>query len=119
MPADIAAADMSGDGKLDRITASVDRGGSVAVLLNDGAGRFHRDQAYLSGATAPAVATADVKGDGLVDVLTANIGRRDLGVLLGLGGGRLGGARLIDGGDGPARKRRRDVRTQADLQGRR
>jgi hypothetical protein len=99
-PADIAAADLSGDGKLDLITASVDRGGSVAVLLNDGAGRFHRDQAYLSGATAPAVATADVNGDGLVDVLTANIGRRDLGVLLGLGGGRLGGARLIGGGDG-------------------
>lgn len=99
-PADVAAADLSGDGNLDLITASGDRGGSVTVLINDGVGRFRRDRAYPSGAIAPALAAVDVNGDGLVDVLTANLGRRDLGVLLGLGGGRLGAVHRTSGGDG-------------------
>jgi hypothetical protein len=99
-PADITAADLNGDGSVDLVTASGDRGGSVTVLLNDGAGRFHRDQSYTSGGIAPALATADVNGDGLLDVMTANLGRRDLGVLLGIGGGRLASVSRIGGGVG-------------------
>ncbi len=99
-PADVAAADLSGDGRLDLITSSGDRGGPVTVLINDGASGFRRDLAYPSGAIAPALAAVDVNRDGLVDVLTANLGRRDLGVLLGLGGGRLAAVQRISGGDG-------------------
>jgi hypothetical protein len=72
----------------------------VTVLINDGASGFRPGVAYPSGAIAPSLAAVDVTRDGLVDVLTANLGQRDLGVLLGLGGGRLGAVQRISGGDG-------------------
>lgn len=99
-PADIAAADLSGDGRQDLVTVSDNRRGSVTVLLNNGAGSFRRAGVYSSGATAPAVATTDVNHDGLIDILTANLGRQDLGVLLGIGGGRFGPLRRFTGGYG-------------------
>jgi hypothetical protein len=91
---------VSGDGKLELITASADPSGSVTVLVNDGMGRFRRGEAEPSGAIAPAVATADVNGDGLVDVLAANLGRSDLVVMIGLGDARFGTVRAVSGGDG-------------------
>jgi hypothetical protein len=99
-PADIATADLSGDGRVDLVTVSDNRRGSVTVLLNRGAGRFRRAGVYSSGAVAPAVATADLNHDGRIDILTANLGRLDLGVLLGIGGGRFGPVRRFAGGYG-------------------
>src|SRR3954452_13749062 len=49
-PLDVVNADVDRDGDADLITASSNRAGSVTVLLNDGAGRFHRDHTYAADA---------------------------------------------------------------------
>ncbi len=61
-PADLAAADMDGDGDIDLVTES-------AVLLNDGQGRFSHDRRIIFGGLplARQVVTADFNGDQRMD----------------------------------------------------
>ncbi len=67
-PVDLAAGGINGDGNADLIVVA---GGSVYVLLGDGAGGFSVGAPIiLPGAIS--VAIGDVNGDGLADLATAN-----------------------------------------------
>jgi hypothetical protein len=84
-PWDIAVADLNGDGRPDLVTTAFDTpDGGVAVLLNEGAGRFRLDHVYLRRGDPESVVTADFNRDGIVDLVTATAyQRRSPTVLLG------------------------------------
>src|SRR5215204_780798 len=67
----VAVADFNGDGKPD--VAGADReSGTVAVLFNDGAGRFGGLKVLKPGAAPTGVAASDFNGDGHADLVVAN-----------------------------------------------
>jgi hypothetical protein len=68
-PADLATADLDGDGLPDLVASA---GDSIAVLLGCGLGRFAPATLISLGHEAGAIALADVDGNGTVDVVTAN-----------------------------------------------
>jgi hypothetical protein len=72
-PYGIAAADLTGDGHLDLVTANhfVD---TVSVLLGDGTGAFRAAPDYRTGTNTSAVVAADFDGDGRQDLAVANWG---------------------------------------------
>lgn len=89
-PWDIASADVNTDGRPDLITASTGvRRRALAVLLNQGAGRFGLARVYRQRGGAEAVVTGDVNRDGATDlVATDEYAPLSPTVLLGLGPGR-------------------------------
>ena len=99
-PSDLDTADVDGDGAADLIVANHGRTGSIAVVLNDGKGRFLGGKAYASGPKVVDVDAADVNGDGVLDLLAASKTHQDLSVLLGTGGGGFGAARVFVAGAG-------------------
>ena len=93
--ADVAVADVNGDGLPDIVTAN-HGDDTVSLLLGNGAGNFAPDPYSSPGLTGgtfavgnnPAsVAVADVNGDGQPDIVTANFGTNTVSVLLGNGKG--------------------------------
>ena len=95
----VAAADLNGDHYPDLLvgfyTTSAGCTNSLAVLLNDGAGRFGPPTIYSLVARPIVVRAADLNGDGKVDVIIC--GRERLGVLLGNGDGTLGPVQYASG----------------------
>src|ERR1044071_2984106 len=87
-PFSVAAADLSGDGKLDLVVANY-ASNSVSVVLADASGAFGTSVAYPAGGNPHGVAVADLNGDGKRDVVVANYGSADVSVLLGNGDGTL------------------------------
>jgi FG-GAP-like repeat/EF hand len=87
-PLAIATADMNGDGHPDLVVVNGLRPNYVAVLLCNGAGRFH-PSVFRGGHRSQWVIAADLNGDGTPDVATANA-RGGVSVLLGTSGGKLG-----------------------------
>jgi hypothetical protein len=83
----LAAADFTGDGRLDLAVGTQDR--QVAVLRNDGDGRFTALPRTDAGGQVWMVTAGDVNGDGLADVATANSTSNNGSVLLGDGQGGL------------------------------
>ena len=81
----VTAADVSGDGRADLVTASANNG--VGVTLGNGAGGFGDTRVYAPGTHVNSVALADFDGNGAVDLLTASPTDGAAGVLLGAGGG--------------------------------
>ncbi len=73
-PADLAAADLNGNGAVDILAAAyVGRvSDGVYLIQNDGTGGFGPATLYSAGQITSAVAAADVNGDGRLDVLTAD-----------------------------------------------
>ena len=109
-PLALAVADVNGDGKPDVVVANqwtdnTDTNSNVAVLLNDGTGKFPSGIQYGTGGFFPdSVAIADVNGDGNPDLVVANSsvlssgGLGNVGVLLGNGKGAFRAAVAYDSG---------------------
>jgi hypothetical protein len=83
LPNSVAVADLTGDGKLDLLTAN-SGSTTISVLPGNGNGTFLPALTYSAGAgsTPYSAVVADVNKDGKPDVLTANYGSNTLGVLL-------------------------------------
>jgi hypothetical protein len=87
-PVGIAVTDITGDGKLDLITAN-SFGYNISVFAGTGTGTFQTPVNYALGPTAVPldVTVADLNADGRPEVLVASAGSNTVTVLTGLGGG--------------------------------
>ncbi len=83
----LAAADFTGDGRLDLVVGGQDH--QVRVLRSEGDGRFTPMAPVDAGGEIWMVTTGDVDGDGRADVATANSSTNNGAVLLGDGRGGL------------------------------
>jgi hypothetical protein len=106
-PIAVVAADLTGDGKLDLVTAN-DNAGSVSVLLGNGDGTFQAaiNMPVGSGPISVPVALAigDVNGDGKPDIVVANYTGGYTGtvdVLLGNGDGTFATGAILPVGHHP------------------
>ena len=84
-PRSVAVADVSGDNKLDLVTANTNDN-NVSVLLNNGAGGFTKTD-FATGAGPISVSAADVSGDNKLDLVVANFDDSSVSVLLNNGAG--------------------------------
>jgi hypothetical protein len=80
--------DLDGDGDID-LAAANEQESTVAVFLNDGAGRLTRLARTETGQYPTGGALADMNRDGRLDVVTADYHGDSVSVLLGTGGGGL------------------------------
>jgi hypothetical protein len=86
-PYSVAAGDLNGDGRPDLAVAEYNAG--VAVLLNNGAGKFGKPVLYpVNPANVTNVVIADLNHDNHPDLVVATF--EAVGVLLGKGGGKFG-----------------------------
>lgn len=99
-PAQLAVADLDGDGALDMVTVTPESG-TLQVALGDGHGGFGEAQAQPTGGMPVAVTTGDVDGDGLVDVLVADARAGTLSAWLGRGDGSLAAPLVLAALDRP------------------
>src|SRR5262249_59820841 len=87
IPLDVAAADVTGDGKPDLVTANVGAA-TVSVLAGSGTGTFGAAQGYAVGPWPSDVIAADFNGDGKPDLAVANnVSAGTVSVLLNAGAG--------------------------------
>ncbi|MCR6500152.1 FG-GAP-like repeat-containing protein [Shinella sp. CPCC 101442] len=99
----ITAVDVSGDGKLDLLTANQFMS-TVSILLGDGTGNFSSPTQVTVGSGNYALyslATGDINGDGKIDLLTANGTDGTVSVRLGDGAGNFSGSTEISVGGTP------------------
>jgi uncharacterized delta-60 repeat protein len=85
-PADVIAADVNGDGKMDAITV-LPGSNAISISLGTGHGGFGSPTLFSVGSNPVWAAVGDFNGDGHVDVVTANSGDNTVSVLLGDGHG--------------------------------
>ncbi|MFG0252961.1 MAG: FG-GAP-like repeat-containing protein, partial [Phycisphaerales bacterium JB038] len=86
----VTSADFNNDGHLD--IAAVAAGGSVEVLLNDGAGVFTSSGVFAVGVLPQNAAAADFDGDGNQDLAVVNQFDDTVSILLGNGDGTFAAA---------------------------
>jgi hypothetical protein len=92
-PSSFALADVSGDGKLDMVTANQEAS-SVSVLLGAGDGTLVERTDYPTGNRLSSVAVADLNHDGRADIIGVGLGTAppkydySPNLLLGTGGGK-------------------------------
>src|SRR5262249_15886872 len=100
-PADLAVADVNGDG-IDDLLVTNRVSSDVTVLVNNGEGFFSEQRfragggafgitgdgtSLVSGDTAAAAAPADFNGDGQLELLVSDHGTQSLALLMGQGSG--------------------------------
>jgi len=100
-PADVAVADLNGDGHQDVVVANFAATNDVSVLLGKGDGTFQPQKRFSTGAIPARVAIADFNGDGKPDIVSANNNTADVSVLLGVGDGTFGTAQHFPAGTVP------------------
>lgn len=78
----ITSADLNADGRLDLVIGNAATS-DIALLLGDGAGKFHPAEKTLkAGDGAGYVAAADLNADGRPDIVSGNYGSGDVSILL-------------------------------------
>jgi hypothetical protein len=85
-PDAIAAADLTGSGVNDVVTADFSAN-TVSVLMGNGNGAFQAPVAYAVGGSPEAVAIADLNGDGHPDIVTADESTDTISILFNNGDG--------------------------------
>jgi hypothetical protein len=85
-PFQVAVADLTGNGRLDVVTANRSDN-SVSVLLANLDGSYQTKETYPTGREPFSVTVADLAGDGIMDIVTANYAGDSVSVLLGNGDG--------------------------------
>jgi hypothetical protein len=102
-PTALALGDLTGDGKVDLVTASY-QSKSVGLWAGTGDGRFAAKVDLTTEDHPGAMAVGDVNGDGKLDIVTAGSASDEVGsvsVLLGKGGGDFATAVNYPSGSGP------------------
>ena len=79
----VVTGDFNEDGSIDSAVTEV--AGSVAIMLNDGAGAFATSAHIITGAGPQGMVVADFNGDHHLDIAVANSGASTLSILLGDG----------------------------------
>jgi hypothetical protein len=101
-PLGVAAGDFNGDHHPDLVVAEV-TSGSVAILMNDGHGKFKHTGTY--GANGPNAVAINDLGNGEEDIVASDPGGQSVAVLVGNGDGTFGKATIYStsqlGGGGP------------------
>lgn len=110
----IVSADLNGDGAPD-LVATDSVGNRVAVLTNDGGGRFRPAQYVAAGLQPVALAAGDFNGDGHADIAVANARSDDLHLLFGAGDGSLRAGAVHALGLGPTDLAATDLDRDGDL----
>ena len=98
-PLSVAVGDFNGDGKQDlALPNNIEEGGTVSILLGDGAGHFSAARSFGAGGYPLSVAVGDFNGDGKQDLAVANSASDDVSILLGDGTGSFSTATDFDAG---------------------
>lgn len=103
-PTSVVVVDLNRDGRLDLVVANGNGnspstlGGSVSVLLGDGAGGFGASTEFDTGRFPHSVISGDFNGDGFMDVVTADTSSSTVSMLPGNGLGGLLPARTSSSG---------------------
>lgn len=88
VPKALKSVDLNGDGALDLVATISGTENYVAVLMNQGDGKFKLQPIHYAVGTDPrSVVAADLNGDGRADIATANLGDSSVSVLYGNGDG--------------------------------
>jgi hypothetical protein len=98
-PTSVAVGDVTGDGKLDVVSAN-SGAGTVSVLANGGSGTLVPKRDYASGHTPGSVAVGDLNGDARPDIVVVS-SPNTVSVLLNAGAGSFEPRRNYGTGDEP------------------
>jgi hypothetical protein len=97
-PAHLTAGDLNGDHHPDLAVGQF-TDGSVAVLLNDGTGKFHEPVSYWAGGGGvEEIAIADLRHDGRNDLAVVNASLNEIAILLNHGDGSFAPAKFYISG---------------------
>jgi hypothetical protein len=101
-PISVAVGDFNGDGKQDlALPNNVEEGGTVSILLGDGAGHFSAARSFAAGGYPLSSAVGDFNGDGTQDLAITNTATDDVSILLGDGTGSFSNAPTVQAGSEP------------------
>ncbi len=85
-PWSVVAADFTGDGRLDLVTANASSN-TISVLLGNGDGTFQPEREFAAGSFPVALAAGDFNGDGRLDLAVADLNDNNISLLFGNGDG--------------------------------
>jgi hypothetical protein len=87
LPRGVAVGDLTGNGKLDIVTANASPSNSISVFLGNGDGTFQAAHTYSVGVNPGKIQVGDFNGDGKLDIVTVNGEDNSVRILLGNGDG--------------------------------